>query len=61
MRESELDRIPGIGKKRKKVLLDNFRDLAAVAGASVDDLTRVPGINRALANNIFLFFRERKE
>jgi excinuclease ABC subunit C len=61
LRESELDRIPGIGKKRKKVLLDNFSDIAAVAGASVDDLARVPGINRALANNIFLFFQEKRE
>jgi excinuclease ABC subunit C len=61
MRESELDRIPGIGRRRKKMLLDNFSDLTAIAGASVDALARVPGINRTLANNIFLFFREKRE
>lgn len=61
LRASELDRIPGIGKKRKKALLNRFRDIAAVANASADDLAGVPGISRAVADDIFLFFHERRE
>ena len=61
MRESELDRIPGIGKKRKKALLANFEDIAAVAAASADELARLPGINRALAHEIVHFFRKNRE
>jgi excinuclease ABC subunit C len=61
LRESELDRIPGIGRKRKKLLLKSFGDIGAVAGAGVDDLTGVPGIYHSLAKNIFLFFQEKRK
>jgi len=59
LRESELDHIPGIGVKRKKLLLTHLKDIYAIAGASVDELAGIPGVNRALAENIFSFFRER--
>ncbi|HBF42806.1 MAG TPA: excinuclease ABC subunit C [Desulfobacteraceae bacterium] len=54
--KSRLDLIPGIGKKRKKLLLKYFEDITSIANAGLNDLTQAPGINHSLAKNIFLFF-----
>ena len=53
---SILDRIPGIGLKRKQSLLNYFGSLDAVAGAAVEELLKVPGITRTQAENIAGFF-----
>ncbi len=57
VRESYLDLIPNIGIRRKKLLLKHFKDINAIAEASLDDLAEVPGISRSLAGNIFSYFR----
>jgi excinuclease ABC subunit C len=53
---SVLDRIPGIGLKKKQSLLNYFGSLDAVAGATVEELLKVPGITQALAQSIAGFF-----
>jgi len=53
---SILDRIPGIGLKRKQSLLNYFGSLDAVAGAAVEELLKVPGMTRTQAENIAGFF-----
>jgi excinuclease ABC subunit C len=53
---SVLDRIPGIGLKKKQSLLNYFGSLDAVAGATAEELLKVPGITRTLAKNIADFF-----
>jgi excinuclease ABC subunit C len=53
---SELDRIPGIGPKRKKLLLKHFGDLQSVVNAAFTELTEVPGINQSVAKNILNYF-----
>ena len=53
---SVLDRIPGIGPKKKRALLNYFGSLDAVAGATVEELLKVPGIPPALAERIADFF-----
>jgi excinuclease ABC subunit C len=58
MTASDLDRIPGIGARRKGLLLRHFRDITAVARAGTKDLAGVPGISPALAERIFSFFHE---
>lgn len=54
---SGLDAIPGIGPKKKKALLLHFGSLAGVQGADVAELARVPGIDTALAELIYSYFR----
>ena len=58
--QSELDLVPGIGAKRKKLLLEHFKDISAIAGAGPDELTRIPGIDRILAQKVQLFFESRR-
>ncbi|NIM57515.1 MAG: excinuclease ABC subunit UvrC [Candidatus Aminicenantes bacterium] len=47
--ESRLDRIPGLGKKRKAALLDKYKDIEAIKNASPEDLTKIIGAKTALA------------
>jgi excinuclease ABC subunit C len=49
---SRLDEIPGIGPARRRALLKAFADLEGIRGASLEELTRVPGINRNLAERL---------
>jgi len=49
---SRLDQIAGIGPARKKALLKTFGSLDGVRQASVDDISKVPGITPALAEAI---------
>ena len=51
---SPLEDIPGVGPKRRRDLLRYFGGLQEIERATVDDLVRVPGISRALANDIYV-------
>ena len=55
---SALDGVPGIGAKRKKALLGHFGSARAVGGASLEDLSRVPGISKAVARTVHDHFHE---
>jgi excinuclease ABC subunit C len=52
-RQSTLESIPGIGAKRRRELLRYFGGIQGIAHASLDELIKVPGINRSLAERIF--------
>jgi excinuclease ABC subunit C len=50
--QSRLDEIPGIGPKRKQALLRHFGSVKGIREAATDDLLAVPGITRAVAEQI---------
>lgn len=52
-RKSSLETIPGIGSKRRRDLLRYFGGIQGIAHASLDELSKVPGISRSLAERIF--------
>jgi len=49
---SQLDKIPGIGPRRRKVLLEHFGSLEAIRRADIEELTALPGITRRIAEQI---------
>jgi excinuclease ABC subunit C len=52
-RESPLEQIPGLGPKKRRELLRQFGGLQGVVNASVDDLVKVRGIGRSMAETIY--------
>ena len=50
--KSMLDRIPGIGKKRKQELLKKFGSIEGIKKASLEEIEKIKGINADLARNI---------
>ena len=58
---SILEHIEGIGPVRRKALWRAFRSLDDMKKASIDELLQVQGMNRKVAENIYNFFRLRKD
>ncbi|PLX94861.1 MAG: excinuclease ABC subunit C [Desulfuromonas sp.] len=54
--ESELDKIPGVGPGRRKVLLKHCGSVAKVKKASLEELRQVPGLPDSVAEGIFAYF-----
>ena len=50
---SRLEQIPGLGPKKRRELLRQFGGLQGVMGAGIDDLVKVRGISRTLAETIY--------
>ncbi len=56
MQVSELDAIPSIGPRRKKALLQRFGSVRELSGASITEIEKVEGINKAIARQIYDHF-----
>ena len=49
---SVLDTIPGIGPKKKRLLLKHFKGISRLKNADIESLSSLPGINEKLARTI---------
>ena len=54
--QSQLEKIPGVGDKRRKALLTFFGGIQGVKRAGINDLQNVEGISRSLAQSIYNHF-----
>jgi excinuclease ABC subunit C len=58
LKKNPLDEIDGVGPARKRALLHAFGSARGVSRASLDDLAKVEGVSRALAQRIHDAFRK---
>lgn len=49
---SRLDAIPGVGPKRRRALLEKFKDIEGIRQASLEELRNIPGITEDIAMSI---------
>jgi excinuclease ABC subunit C len=56
--QSALDKIEGVGKKRKKLLLNHFGSAKLIENASIEDIKKVHGISDLVANKVYNFFNK---
>lgn len=54
--KSELDRIPGIGPKRRRVLIKQFGSIEQIKQTSMLELSKTDGINQKIAERIYKYF-----
>ena len=57
---SALEKIPGMGPKRRRLLLNQLGGMQEVARAAVEDLATIPGISKQLAQRIYDAFHADK-
>ncbi|OPY14691.1 MAG: UvrABC system protein C [Syntrophus sp. PtaB.Bin001] len=55
---SLLDEVPGVGKSRKKAILQFFGDIRKIKEASPEEFTQVEGIGKELGEKIHAFFQK---
>ena len=58
-KKSSLDGIYGVGESKKRELIKHFKTIDNIKKASVDDLTKVKGINLKLAKSIKEYYEKR--
>lgn len=53
---SVIDEIPGVGDVKKKAILGYFGDIEKIKRASKEELTKIPGVGKEIADRIFYHF-----
>ncbi len=61
LRTSSLEKLPGVGKAKAKILLSHFGGSSALKKASKKELEAVPGIGPVLAESIYQYFHGKEE
>ena len=59
LEESSLDRIPGVGKKRKLDLMAAFGSVERIRNASLEEIKATPNIPEKVASAVFEYFNEK--
>jgi len=57
--DSVLEKIPGVGPKKRQILLKVFSSVRAIGATDVETLSAVEGIDRKTAEAVVSFFREK--
>ena len=52
-RRSRLEDVPGVGPKKRKQLIQHFGGLQEIVRASVEDIAKVPGMSKKLAQEVY--------
>lgn len=50
--QSALDSVPGVGKKRKAILLQHFKSIKNIRAADLEQICALPGFNRKVAESV---------
>ncbi len=58
MHASELEPIEGLGRSRRKLLLNHFGSVKNIKNASAQDIMKVRGISKLLSEKIYAYFNE---
>lgn len=58
---SELDKIPGIGEKRRLALLTKYGNIDKIRNAEVDELAQIETMDLTAAENVYNYFRTKKD
>ena len=58
MHTSELEPIEGLGKSRRKLLLNHFGSVKNIKNASAQDILKVKGISKLLSEKIYDYFND---
>ncbi|WXG39702.1 MAG: excinuclease ABC subunit UvrC [Candidatus Freyarchaeum deiterrae] len=58
LKESVLESIPGVGRKRRDELLKHFGSLESLRKATVEEIKSVPSMNEEVAKRVYDYLRE---
>lgn len=61
MTRSGLNEIPGIGPKRIQQLLLHFKSIQAIQIASLDQLSKTPGLGKEMALQVWKYFNNKSD
>ena len=56
---SELDKIPGIGEKRRSALLTKYGNIDKIKSADIDDLADTESMDMKSAEAVYAYFRKK--
>ncbi len=59
--ESELDKIPGIGEKRRIALMTKYGNIENIKSAEVEDLADTESMDLRSAENVYNYFRTKRD
>ena len=59
--DSELDKINGIGEKRRKALLTTFKTIDKIKEATLDELLNVKEMDSKSAQSVYDYFRRNSD